>query len=377
MTAISPADSCPVPLTVPQGPAQNQIILHMDMDSFYASVEMQRRPELQNQPVVVGADPKGGRGRGVVCTCSYEARAFGIRSAMPVSQAYILCPHAVFLPPDYPFYSRISTQIMDLLGSFGYRFLQVSIDEAFLDISPCGSYGAAAMLAVKIQEKIRCRFCLTCSVGVAPGKTVAKIASDYKKPGGLTVVEPQMVKTFLAPLPVRKIPGVGKKSEAQLLELGIRTVSDLAASDIQLLIGRFGHSAVSLHTLASGSDMSPLEDYKGARSISRETTFESDTDDPDLLVASLDTLTASVHRNLSEETLRCRTVTVKIRYHGFVTRTKSRTLSHFTGSADHIRSCTRALFREMYDGKKVRLIGIRLSSFGKPDQFQMTLMSDP
>lgn len=376
MTVIFPAESCPVTLAVPRGPVQNQIILHMDMDSFYASAEMQRQPELQNQPVVIGADPKGGRGRGVVCTCSYEARVFGIRSAMPVSQAYILCPHAVFLSPDYQYYSRISAQIMDLLGSFGYRFLQVSIDEAFLDISPCGSYGAAAMLAVRIQEMIRCRFGLTCSVGVAPGKTVAKIASDYKKPGGLTVVEPQTVQRFLASLPVRKIPGVGKKSEAQLLELGIRTVGDLAAADIQMLIGRFGHSAVSLHMLASGTDTSQLEDYKGVRSISRETTFESDTDDPDLLVASLDTLTTSVHRNLSEGSLRCRTVTVKIRYYGFITRTKSRTLSHFTGSADHIRSCTRALFREMYDGKKVRLIGIRLSSFGKPDQCQMTLVSD-
>lgn len=349
----------------------------MDMDSFYASVEMQRQPELQNQPVVVGADPKGGRGRGVVCTCSYEARTFGIRSAMPVSQAYILCPHAVFLPPDYQHYSRISAQIMDLLGSFGYRSLQVSIDEAFLDISPCGSYGAAAQLAVKIQEMIRCRFGLTCSVGVAPGKTVAKIASDYKKPGGLTVVEPQMVRTFLASLPVRKIPGVGEKSEAQLLELGIRTVGDLAASDIRMLIGRFGHNAAPLHALASGTDTSQLEEYKGVRSISRETTFESDTDDPDLLVGSLDTLTASVYRNLSEETLRCRTVTVKIRYHGFVTRTKSRTLSHYTGSHDQIHSCTQALFRDMYDGRKVRLIGVRLSSIGQPDRCQKTLVSDP
>src|SRR5512137_941802 len=189
-----------------------QIILHIDMDSFYASVEMQRSPHLRGTPVVVGADPKGGKGRGVVCTCSYQARAFGIRSAMPVSQAYILCPHAVFLPPDYQYYSRISVQIMDLLGSFGYRFQQVSIDEAFLDISACGSYGAAAMLAVKIQEMIRSRFCLTSSVGVAPGKIVDKIASDYKKPGGLTVVEPQMVQKFLAPLTVRKIPGIGKKS---------------------------------------------------------------------------------------------------------------------------------------------------------------------
>jgi DNA polymerase IV (DinB-like DNA polymerase) len=354
-----------------------RIILHLDMDSFYASVEMQAHPELRNKPVVIGADPKHGKGRGVVSTCSYEARAFGIRSAMPVSQAYVLCPHAVFLPPDYQNYCRISADIMYLLRSLGYRFLQGSIDEAFLDISPCGSYSAATVLGGQIQELINCRFGLTCSVGVAAGKTVAKIASDYKKPNGLTVVEPQRVRTFLASLPVRKIPGVGKKSEAEFLELGIRTIGDLAASDVQILIGRFGQNAVHLYWLALGTDTSELEENDGGKSLSRETTFESDTDDLDHLVACLDILTASVHRNLSEEAFRCRTVTVKIRYHGFVTRTKSRTLSHFTDSADPIRTCARALLQELFDGRKVRLIGIRLSTFGKPDRSQMTLVSGP
>ncbi len=363
----------PAALPVPQDTSAERIILHVDMDSFYASVEVQRHPELRGKPVVVGADPKEGRGRGVACTCSYEARAFGIRSAMPVSQAWLLCPHAVFLPPDFDHYARISGGIMDLLRAFGLRFLQVSIDEAYLDCSACGSFGAAALLARQVQEQIRDRFGLTCSIGIAPGKTVAKIASDYRKPGGLTVVEPGDVRAFLAPLPVKKIPGVGKKADSLLLELGIRTVGNLAATDIQVLLGRFGRGAVSLHMLAQGNDTAKLEEDDGIKSLSRETTFAADTDDPALLASSLDVLALAVHRTLSEECLRCRTVTVKIRYQGFITRTRSRTISHYTGDAEPIRACSQALMREMYDGRKIRLIGIRLSSFEKPDRCQMTL----
>jgi DNA polymerase IV (DinB-like DNA polymerase) len=350
-----------------------RIILHVDMDSFYASVEVQRRPELRGKPVVIGSDPKEGKGRGVACTCSYEARAFGIRSAMPVSQAYVLCPHAIFLPPDFDYYSRISGGIMELLRSTGFRFLQVSIDEAYLDLSPCGSFGAAVSLAGQIREDLQSRFGLTCSIGIAPGKTVAKIASDFHKPNGLTVVEPGDIRAFLAPLPVNKIPGVGKKAELHLLELGIRTVGDLAATDIQVLLGRFGRGAVSLHALALGNDTAELEEYDGIKSLSRETTFDSDTDDPARLMSSLNALAVAVHQALEDEHCRCRTVTVKIRYQGFVTRTKSRTLLHMTGNAEPIRACSQELLREMYDGRKVRLVGIRLSSCEKPDPCQMTL----
>lgn len=373
MTAVPLPDLRPAAPQVPADPTNPQIILHLDMDSFYASVEMQRKPELRNSPVVVGADPKGGRGRGVVCTCSYEARAFGIHSAMPVSQAYTLCPHAVFLPPDFDEYVRVSGEIMDLLRSSGYRTLQVSIDEAFLDISACGSFVAATEFARQIKEKIHHQSGLTCSIGIGPGKTIAKIASDYKKPGGLTVVEPPAARTFLAPLPVKKIPGVGKKVESLLLELGIRTIRDLAAADIQVLLCRFGRGAVHLHELALGNDTGELEEYGGVKSVSRETTFETDTDDLAILRTSLESLAAAVHQNLTEEQLRYRTVTVKLRYQGFETRTKSRTIPHYTGEPEPVRASSLALLQEMYDGRKVRLIGIRLSSFEKKDACQMTL----
>lgn len=370
--------SSPLSLGIPVGcmPSPDNrmdgIILHIDMDSFYASVEVQRRPELRGKPVVVGADPDGGRGRGVACTCSYEARAYGIRSAMPVSQAYTLCPHAVFLPPDFDYYARISGQIMDLLRTPGYRCLQVSIDEAYLDCTPCGSFAAAALFARHLQELVRERFGLSCSIGIAPGKTVAKIASDFHKPCGLTVVEPATVRSFLAPLPVKKIPGIGKKAEARLLELGIRTVGDLAETDIQVLLGRFGRGAVALHALARGHDTAGLEEYGGIKSVSRETTFAADTDDPAVLSANLDALAASVCTNLADENLRFRTITVKVRYHGFVTRTRCRTLSHPSDAIGLVREASRALFREVYDGRKVRLIGIRLSALERTDPRQMT-----
>ncbi|NMB78884.1 MAG: DNA polymerase IV [Methanomicrobiales archaeon] len=364
------------PLPVSQSPLQEtrpQVILHVDMDSFYASVEMHRRPELRGRPVVVGADPKAGRGRGVVCTCSYEARVYGIRSAMPVSQAYTLCPHATFLPPDYEHYGLVSQEIMTFLKSFGFRMLQVSIDEAYLDISPCGSFGCARECAEEIRNQMVRRFGLTCSVGVAPGKTLAKIASDFHKPDGLTIVEPEHAREFLSPLPVRKIPGVGKKSETLLFEMGIRTIGDLAAADIQVLLARFGKGAVPLQEISRGMDTGGLEEYDGIKSLSRETTFEQDTDDPALLVATLETLTRDVWENLGAENLRCRTITIKIRYQGFITQTRSHSLPHYTREHGPLESGIRALFRETWDGRKVRLIGIRLSSLEKQNRGQMTL----
>jgi len=350
-----------------------RIILHLDMDSFYASVEVQRRPELAGKPVVIGADPKQGKGRGVVSTCSYEARAFGIRSAMPISQAYVLCPHAIFLSPDFPAYVQASAAVMGLLRSHGFLMEQVSIDEAFLDISALGAFSRAQSLAEEIRASVRHHLGLSCSIGIAPSRAVAKIASDFKKPDGLTIVTPKALRDFLAPLPVRKIPGVGKKAEGLLFEMGIRTIGDLARQDIQNLIGRFGRSAIALHQLAHGIDESGVIDDQEIKSISRETTFDADTDDVEVLVSTLDLLIRGVCENLAEEQLRFKTLTLKIRYPGFITRSRSRSLSHFSGDAAVARSLVHALFREEYDGRKIRLIGIRLSSFEKPDAAQATL----
>jgi DNA polymerase IV (archaeal DinB-like DNA polymerase) len=350
-----------------------RIILHLDMDSFYASVEMQARPDIRNKPVVIGADPKHGRGRGVVSTCSYEARAFGIRSAMPISRAFALCPQAVYLPPDFLRYARVSAEVMEILRSTGFCFEQVSIDEAFLDISPLGNFPAAGLFAEQVQSAIRTGLGLSCSIGIAPCKLVAKIASDFRKPRGITIVEPAQTQGFLAPMPARKIPGIGGKTDLVLLELGIRTIGDLAACDCRKLAAVFGRSAAGLQEAARGIDRTPVEDRKGVQSISRETTFETDTDDPALLAATLHTLAGEVHTSLAAEHLRFRTMTIKVRYHGFITRTKASTLSRFTDDMAVIHSCAESLLRELISDRKIRLLGIRLSSLEKEDVRQCTL----
>jgi DNA polymerase IV (DinB-like DNA polymerase) len=345
------------------------------MDSFYASVEMQKRPEIRGKPVVIGADPKNGKGRGVVATCSYEARAFGIRSAMPISQAYSLCPHAVFLPPDFRLYARTSSEIMTCLRGYGFLFQQVSIDEAFLDVSPLGSFSIARDLTGLIKTSIRTATGLTCSAGVAPTKIVAKIASDFQKPDGLTIVEPEQAASFLAPLPVRKIPGIGKKSEQDLNGVGIRSIGDLAAYDVQKLITRFGRGGIALHEIAQGIDESEVKEHNGMKSVSRETTFEQDTDDFSTVVVVMDALVEDVHKDLSSEDLRFRTITVKIRYQGFVTKTRAKTLMHYADRKHTLRSTAQDLLRGLWEGSRVRLIGLRVSTLEKNDARQTTLDS--
>jgi len=376
MTTAPPIPASPGPGIPPSfpDPPSSRIILHLDMDSFYASVEMQRCPELQGKPVIVGADPKQGTGRGVVCTCSYEARAFGVRSALPISQAYILCPDAVFLRPDFALYSSVSESVMAILRSCGFPLQQVSIDEAFLDISSLGDYSQAEKIALGIQLTIASRLGLTCSIGIGPGKTVAKIASDLKKPNGLSVVTPELLENVLGSLPVRKIPGIGEKSETELTRLGIHTIADLIHADSRKLVSRFGRGVVSMLNAVRGIDESEVREETEARSISRETTFECDTDDLMQIERTIRMLADTVSRALAEEGLRCRTVTIKVRYQGFITRTKSRTLSHSTNNPTALVTCARTLFCDIYDGRKIRLLGIRLSSIEVPDARQMTLL---
>ncbi|WP_292518844.1 DNA polymerase IV [Methanoculleus sp.] len=339
-----------------------RIVLHVDMDSFFASVEVRRDPSLAGKPVIVGADPKGGTGRGVVSTCSYEARRYGVHSGMPISRAYDLCPHGVYLRVDHPFYAGVSEEIMAILARHTGRIEQVSIDEAYLDVSDAGSFPAAEALAAAIKREIREETGLTCSVGVAPGKAVAKIASDYQKPDGLTVIPPGEVAAFLAPLPVGKIPGVGKKTGEDLRQMGILTAGDLARRDVQDLIARFGRSGIVLHRLARGIDDREVRGREGCKSVSRETTFDEDTADPSVIAGTLAGLADDVAETLRAGGLRCRTVTVKVRYRGFQTHTRSRTLPRFTSDPETIRQAASGLLLPFLNGEPVRLIGVRLST---------------
>jgi DNA polymerase IV (DinB-like DNA polymerase) len=339
-----------------------RIILHLDMDSFFASIEEREHPEHRGKPIVVGADPKGGKGRGVVSTASYEARKSGIRSGMPISRAFSLCPEAVFLRPDFPLYTRVSREVMEILRAYSDHLHQVSIDEAFLDVTRAGGYAEAEELARRIKVEIREREGLTCSIGIGPSRIVAKIASDLGKPDGLTVVQPVQVPGFLAPLPVGKIPGIGRKTGGELEQMGIRTIGDLTRADVQVLQSRFGKWGLHMHELASGRDIHEPGEDGASRSLSRETTFEQDTDDPATLLRALDEMAADLQATLAREGIFFRTLTLKIRYTGFITKTFSQTLPHGTNALEDMVELARSLLSSAPGRGTVRLIGIRLSN---------------
>ncbi len=351
----------------------HRIILHVDMDSFFASVEVREHPEYAGRPVIVGADPKQGLGRGVVSTCSYEARKFGIHSAMPISHAYQRCPDAVYIRPHFELYERASEAVMKILRKYSPVFEQVSIDEAYLDVSHLPDFSAARKTAQEIKDEIRKEEGLACSIGIASGRTLAKIASDRSKPDGLLVVTPDEAASFLAPLAVEKIPGIGRKSARMLHEMGITTIGELARADIQVLIARFGRSAVVMRDLARGVDRTGLRIRETSRSVSRELTYEQDTRDVTALQKTLDAMAEDLTETLSAEGMVAKTVTVKIRYQGFETRTKSRSFEKPRADRAAIRAMAHQLFTELYDGRLVRLIGLKLSVLQTSDRRQMKI----
>jgi DNA polymerase IV (DinB-like DNA polymerase) len=350
-----------------------RIILHLDMDSFYASVEIREHPDFSGKPVVVGADPRGGHGRGVVSTASYDARKFGIHSAMPISKAYRLCPDAIFITPHFYLYEQTSSRIMEILALYSERVEQVSIDEAYLELTPLGTFEQAEAVAIRIKKEIMEKEKLTCSIGIGPSKVVAKIASDYRKPDGLTVVRPQGVEEFLFPLPVGRIPGIGKKTGRELHEMGIENIGDLAHADIQRLRSRFGRWGMVMQRLAHGEDEREVEPRDTARSISRETTFPEDTDEIGIILEVLDDLVRDVHRSMRDEGYLARTVTVKVRFGDFQTRQKARSLDHPAAELRPLHEIARILLLESLGSKKVRLIGVKLSGLKVREKAQRTI----
>ncbi|HWQ67932.1 MAG TPA: DNA polymerase IV [Methanospirillum sp.] len=349
-----------------------QIIGHIDMDSFYASIEIRDNPELSGKPVVIGSDPQEGHGRGVVSTCSYEARKFGLHSGMPISRAWHLCPHAVFIRPGKK-YAQVSARIMVLIREFVPDMEQVSIDEAYLNLTECVSYPAAELCAWEIKKAIREKEGLTCSIGIAPARSYAKIASEIHKPDGLVTLTPDTLISTIHPLPASSIPGVGRKSGAILTQKGIRTIGDIALCDIQKLQDIFGGYAVRLQMIATGYDGSGLKDRGPSQSIGRDTTFASDTDDPYEIEEMLSELASSVRYELIRKKARCRTVGVRIRYTGFITRSRAVSWLHPDDSAQAIERTMRTIFFELWSGKPVRLVGIRLSGLVYPDPVQTKL----
>jgi len=343
-----------------------RVILHIDMDAFFSSVEERRHPELVGKPVVIGGggDPTK---RGVVSTASYEARKFGIHSAMPLRTAYNLCPDAIFLPVDYEEYSRMSRKFKAVLGEFTQTIEDVGIDEAFLDISSIEK--PSEEIAKEIKGRIREQTDLSCSIGIAPNKLLAKIASDLDKPDGLTVIMEEDIEKRLWPLPARKLWGVGPKTETYLKEkMGIKTIGELAALPLERLVEEFGQSYGGyLYEASRGIDESELVTHWEPKSISQETTFQKDLDNWQLVAKNLVELIQGVVTSMKEGGYRGRTVTVKVRFTDFKTYTRAKTLDKFTESEGEIRKAAFDCLGRLELKKKVRLIGVRISNLEKEE----------
>ncbi|MFV0421994.1 DNA polymerase IV [Oleidesulfovibrio sp.] len=343
-------------------------IMHIDMDAFFASVEQLDNPELRGKPVIVG----GGK-RGVVAAASYEARRYGVRSAMPSWQAQRLCPRGIFVKGRMHRYKEVSAKVMAVLGGFSPVVEQASVDEAYLDATGCERlFGPPEEMAQRIRVAVRQTTGLSCSVGVAPVKFLAKIASDVNKPDGLFVLPPEAVADFLAQLPVGSIPGVGKRFVDDLKALGIRTAGDVGRYPESFWQRRFGKGGISLFARAQGIDSRPVEPYTQAKSESAENTFEEDTDDKELLKTWLLRQAERVGRNQRRMGLNGRTVTLKVKFADFKNVTRSRTLPEPTSSTRVIYETAAALLDELDLPQKVRLIGVGLSQYAQGPQ-QMSL----
>ena len=355
---------------------ERRIVLHVDMDSFFASVEVREKPELKGLPVVVGSDPKGGSGRGVVSTCSYEARKYGIHSAMPISQAYRICPDAVFLPVNMKLYAGVSAGVMEILKGFADRFEQVSVDEAYLVPGPeVRNFEEAALCALRIKDEVKKQERITCSVGVGPNKLISKIASGFQKPDGLTVVRPEDVRDFLFPLQVSKIQGIGERTTETLKEMGIIKIEELANCDIQRLSERFGTLGLRMKQKANGLDFEEVREREGVKSISRHETFEEDTGDHLKIIGSLEMLAESVHDSLMKHSFLYKTVTLTVRYEDFSTYTRSRTIPIWTSDIFVIKRTAMHLLSEFIGGQKLRLVGVGVTKLRVRDERQ-TLITD-
>ena len=350
-------------------------ILHVDLDAFFAAVEQRDRPELRGKPVIVGGVPPG---RGVVSAASYEARAYGVHSAMSVTEAFRRCPHGVFLPVDGRRYQQASRDVMAILRRFTPQVEPISIDEAFLDVT--GSrplFGEGPAIAAAIKSAVRDDVGLTASVGVATTKLVAKIASDLRKPDGLVVVPAGEEAAFLAPLPISRLWGVGQKTATVLEEYGVKTIGDLAALSPDLLVRRFGKHGASLGTRALGMDDDPVHEGDPAKSVGHETTFDTDSSDPEVIERTLLALSEGVAGRLRSASVRASTITVKIRDSSFKTITRQRTLAEPTDLTEPIYRTALELTRPQVRGIRVRLLGVSASNLGEREQLELFAADDP
>jgi len=355
------------------------MIIHLDMDAFFASVEVRERPELVGLPVVVGGPSKS---RGVVAAANYEARKYGIFSAMPMSQASRLCSDLNILPVNMSLYVSVSRQIHEIFNRYTPEIEPLSLDEAFLDVSASLKlFGSATEIARRIKNEIKQELNLVVSAGVAPNKFVAKIASDYDKPDGFVVVEENEVQDFLDPMPVKRIWGVGKKTEIQLNNYGISTIKDIRVQSERWLIDRFGKQGGHIFRLAKGQDKREVISDSKAKSISSENTFSEDISDKETLISYLSYLTEQVAVRLREKKRKGKTVNIKIRFHDFSTITRSKTLTESSDQTQQIWQAAKYLLNtEMKkiasNRLSVRLLGVGVSGFNNETTHQADLFAE-
>lgn len=351
-------------------------IIHLDMDAFFAAIEQLDHPEYRGKPVIVGGPPHA---RGVVSTCSYEARKYGIRSAMSLREAGRRCPHGIFIPGRMKRYHEVSLAIRKILFEYTPLVEPLSCDEAFLDVTGSEKlFGPAEQIAREIVDRIASELQLSASVGVAPNKFLAKIGSDLKKPKGFVVIREEEVLSFLAPLPISRLWGVGPKTTAQLEKMGLRTIGDLQQLSLAFLRANLGDLGIALYRLARGIDDRPVEPLETVKSIGHETTFQVDTDDREFLTETLWRLCEQVARRLRRKELVGKVITVKIRDHGFKTITRRATLYQPTDFEEVIFQTACRLAEDNDWGRKpLRLIGVSVSGLERRDSVQEPLFAAP
>lgn len=345
------------------GPSLQRWIMHVDMDAFYASVEILDNPELKGLPVIVG----GRSARGVVSTCSYEARKFGVHSAMPLFEARRLCPHGVYLPVRPHRYAEMSGKIMAIFRETSPLVEQLSIDEAFLDLTGMERLGGAETIARKVQDRIMDELKLSASVGLAPNKFLAKLASDMRKPHGFVKIAPEEAAPLLAPMPVSKIFGIGRSAEEKLKQFGIEKIGQLAAADITILRKVFGINAEQVKLLARGLDDRPVVNEEEAKSIGKENTFDRDLTDFESCREEVLDLCGQVGWRLRREKLAGHTVTLKVKFADFHTITRSATSDRLIAWDEDIFALVEKLLQKINVKPGVRLLGVSVSNLFCPE----------
>ena len=345
------------------------------MDAFFAAVEQRDFPEYRNKPLIVGGDPFS---RGVVATCSYEARQFSIHSAMPTSRAYRLCPHAIFVRPRFDAYREVSRQIRQIFSDYTELVEPLSLDEAYLDVTNSNHHGGSATFIAKaIKAKIKQQTQLTASAGISYNKFLAKIASDINKPDGLYLIKPEQGQQFVETLPITKFHGVGEATTRKMHDLGIKTGKDLKQLTLEELQRHFGNSGTHYYNIARGIDNRPVVNARKSQSVGVETTFQQDIVTTHAVMEQLQRLYEKAFARLIEKNLSAHTLTVKIKYHDFVQITRSRTLPQTISSTTNIRDLLVALLKNTAVGKRnVRLLGITLSSLADTESLSQLEQAD-